>query len=226
MFMTGFCDTAWAAIAPLRAAVLALPFNTELAEGTLSLPRFRFYLVQDSRYLLGFGRALAVAAARAPDPDDLVFLAGAARDAVLVERELHAGYFARFGLDEAAQQAVPTSPTTLAYSSFLLATAQTGDYPELLAALLPCFWIYQEVAAAVAARPISADHPFRAWIDTYADESFAAATGRCRQAVDAAAQWGDQGRMLAAFTRAAEYEWLFWDSAHRLETWPTAGLVN
>ena len=28
--------------------------------------------------------------------------------------------------------------------------------------------------------------------------------------------------MLAAFSRATEYEWLFWDSAYRMETWPTA----
>jgi hypothetical protein len=27
--------------------------------------------------------------------------------------------------------------------------------------------------------------------------------------------------MGAAFTRGCEYEWLFWESAWRLETWPT-----
>ena len=28
--------------------------------------------------------------------------------------------------------------------------------------------------------------------------------------------------MLAAFTRATEYEWLFWNSAWIREEWPTA----
>jgi thiaminase (transcriptional activator TenA) len=27
-------------------------------------------------------------------------------------------------------------------------------------------------------------------------------------------------RMHAAFTRATQLEWVFWDSAYRLETWP------
>jgi thiaminase/transcriptional activator TenA len=30
--------------------------------------------------------------------------------------------------------------------------------------------------------------------------------------------------MLDAFVRACEYEWMFWDSAYRLESWPTATL--
>jgi thiaminase/transcriptional activator TenA len=29
-----------------------------------------------------------------------------------------------------------------------------------------------------------------------------------------------RARMHAAFTRATQLEWMFWDSAFRLETWP------
>jgi thiaminase/transcriptional activator TenA len=29
-----------------------------------------------------------------------------------------------------------------------------------------------------------------------------------------------RARMHAAFTRAAQLEWVFWDSAFRLKTWP------
>lgn len=204
------------------------PFNRELAAGSLAPERFQFYLVQDSRYLIGFARALAVAAARAGTGGDVAFFAGAAQEAVVVERELHESYFARFGMSEADQAAVETSPTCLAYTSFLLATAQTAGYPELIAALLPCFWIYQEVGTEIlAAQRPGTDNPYLAWIETYADEDYAEAVLTCRQAVDAAAAGADQHTreaMLAGFTRATEYEWLFWDSAYRLETWPTAGL--
>ncbi|MFE0022118.1 thiaminase II [Amycolatopsis sp. NPDC059021] len=224
--MTGFSDQAWQHTANLQQAILAHPFNEELAAGTLAKDRFQFYLAQDARYLIGFGRALAVAAARAPEPDDVAFFAGAAREAVVVERALHEGYFERFGLGEADLAAIETSPTCLAYTSFLLATAQSDGYPELLAALLPCFWIYQYVGSDILRRlPDGADNPYRAWIDTYADEDFEAAVRTCRDAVDRAAASADEAtraRMLAAFTRACEYEWLFWDSAYRQEPWPTA----
>jgi thiaminase/transcriptional activator TenA len=205
-----------------------LPFNVELAAGSLSPQRFQFYLVQDARYLVGFARALAVAAARARTTADVAFFAGAAQESITVERALHDSYFDRFGMSEADQLAVDTSPTCLAYTSFLLATAQTAGYAELIAALLPCFWIYQHVGTEILATlSPGADHPYRAWIDTYADDEFAAAVLTCRQAVDNAAADADERtreRMLAAFTKATEYEWMFWESAYLMETWPTAAL--
>lgn len=224
--MTSFSDGAWQHTAKLMAAMTDLPFNRELADGTLARQRFRFYLVQDARYLVGFARALAAAATRADATDDIAFFADAARESIVVERALHDGYFERFGMTAADHAAIETSPTCLAYTSYLLATAQTGGYAELIAALLPCFWVYQHVGTEIMAtsRPGS-DHPYLAWLETYADDEFAVAVQRCRDAVDRAAARADErtaGRMLAAFTRATEYEWLFWDSAYRMETWPTA----
>jgi thiaminase/transcriptional activator TenA len=226
--MTGFCAEAWRHTERLRQAIVDLPFNVDLAAGTLDPQRFQFYLAQDARYLVAFARALAVAAARAGSSADVAFFAGAAREAVVVERALHESYFERFGLTAAELSAVETSPTCLAYTSFLLATAQAGGYPELVAALLPCFWLYEHVGTRIlAGLDPAAGHPYRAWIDTYADPEYAESVATCRGIADAVAARVDdatRAAMLAAFTRAAEYEWLFWDSAYRLETWPTAGL--
>ncbi|MGH3624741.1 MAG: thiaminase II [Sciscionella sp.] len=226
--MTGFCDEAWEHTGTLRRAMLEHPFNVGLAAGTLSRERFQFYLVQDARYLIGFGRALAVAAARADRVDEVAFFSGAARESIVVERELHAGYFARYGLNESDVDCAETSPTCLAYTSYLLATATTGSYEELIAALLPCFWIYHHVGTHILRdQEAGARNPFQAWIDTYADDEFAAAVRSCRDAVDrvaAVAAEHTRARMLAAFTRACEYEWMFWDSAYRMERWPTAAL--
>jgi thiaminase/transcriptional activator TenA len=226
--VTGFCADAWQHTAKLMDAMTELPFNRELADGSLAPQRFQFYLVQDARYLVGFARALAVAAAKAESTDDVAFFADAARESIVVERALHDGYFDRFGMTAADQQAIETSPTCLAYTSYLLAVAQTGGYAELIAALLPCFWVYQHVGTQImATRQPGADHPYLAWLDTYADDEFAKAVLTCRNAVDRAAARADErttDRMLAAFGRATEYEWLFWDSAYRHETWPTASL--
>jgi thiaminase/transcriptional activator TenA len=222
--MKKFCNEAWQHTVKLQQAVLEHPFNEELASGTLSRERFQFYLAQDARYLVGFGRALAVAAAKALEPDDLTFFAGAAREAVVVERALHESYFKSFGLSKADLAAIETSPTCLAYMSFLLATAQTGGYGELIAALLPCFWIYQQVGSDILDRTQVDGNPYRAWIETYADKEFAASVEACKDAVDRAADTADpatRSRMLAAFTRACEYEWMFWDSAYQRESWPT-----
>jgi thiaminase/transcriptional activator TenA len=226
--MSGFCAHAWEHTEKLQRAMLEQPFNTELASGTLPEDVFQFYLIQDARYLIGFGRALSVAAARADRVDEVAFFSGAARESIVVERELHAGYFERFGLSESDVDSAETSPTCLAYTSYLLAVAQSGSYQELIAALLPCFWVYHNVGTEILRnQEPGTDNPFQLWIDTYADDEFAAAVETCKSAVDRAAEQADEhtrARMLDAFVKACEYEWMFWDSAYRMERWPTEQL--
>ena len=83
-----FSDEAWQATAPLRQAIDALPFNAELVAGRLGRERFQYYITQDALYLGQFSRALAIAAAKAPDTGALQDFAQSAPDAVVVERAL------------------------------------------------------------------------------------------------------------------------------------------
>ena len=61
--MIRFSEEAWQRTASLREAIHTLPFNIELAAGTLARDRFQHYIVQDALYLGQFSRALAIAAA-------------------------------------------------------------------------------------------------------------------------------------------------------------------
>jgi thiaminase/transcriptional activator TenA len=220
--MTGFSDTAWERIAPLREAIHRLPFNGELAAGTLAPERFRFYILQDALYLDAYARVLAVAAAKAPDPGTVRAFGAAAVEAVAVEQALHGRYLAEFGVDPEAVAAAEPAPDCLAYTSFLLATAHQRPWEVLVAALLPCFWIYWDVAGAIARRA-PPDNPYRAWIATYADPRFGEAVRVVIAAADRAAAGATaplRDAMLAAFTRSTQYEYLFWDGAYRQRGWP------
>src|SRR5487761_1323135 len=96
-----FSNEAWRTTAPLRQAIHTLPFNAELAAGTLGRDRFQYYITQDALYLGQFSRALAIAAAKAPDTGALQDFAQSALDAVVVERALHERYLQLFGVDPA-----------------------------------------------------------------------------------------------------------------------------
>ena len=217
-----FSQAAWQRIVPLYGAILDLPFNRELAAGTLSRERFTFYMLQDAHYLTYFARALAVTAARAPDNDALIQFAGSAREAVVVERALHEGFFKDYGISAAEAAAAEPSPTCAHYTHYLLGVAYNAPYEVSVAALLPCFWIYWEVGKHLleTAKP---DNPYQAWIDTYADEAFAEGVRKVIAIGDrmaAAASPATRDEMTRAFLRAARLEWMFWDSAYRLERWP------
>jgi thiaminase/transcriptional activator TenA len=217
-----FSRQAWEENAQTYELILTMPFNAELAAGTLSEARFKHYITQDAHYLIGFGRALAVAAAKAPSPDRIVQFAKAAEVAIIVERELHDSFFRQYAITPQSFAETALSPACHHYVSFLLATAYAEPYEVVLGALLPCFWIYAEVGRDIHSRA-AADHPYRAWIDTYAGEEFHAAVRDVVAATDEAAEGASsqlRERMHRAFRRAIQLEWLFWDSAYRLETWP------
>ena len=222
--MTGFSDRIWQRTTPLREAIHALPFNTELAAGTLARETFQFYIVQDALYLDQYARALAIAGARGPDGATLRAFGHYAIEAIAVEQALHERYLREFGVDPGSLAAAEPSPDCLGYTSFLMATAYHDPWEVLVAALLPCFWLYWDVGSTIA-RTAAADNPYRAWIDTYAGEGFAEAVRAVIASTDqAAAAASDpvRDRMTTAFIRSCQYEWLFWDGAWRRRSWPVS----
>ena len=219
---TSFSREAWDRNAGIYEMIRTMPFNAELASGTLSEARFKHYITQDAHYLIGFGRALTLAAAKSPDPDRIVQFAKSAEGAIVVERALHGSFFQQYGITPELFAQTPLSPACHHYVSYLLATAHAEPYEVVLGALLPCFWIYAEVGRDIHARAV-AGNPYRAWIDTYAGEDFHAAVRAVIGATDEAADHASprlRERMHDAFGRATQLEWMFWDSAFRLETWP------
>ncbi|WP_019906028.1 TenA family protein [Methylobacterium sp. 77] len=219
---TGFAAEAWTRNEAAYETIRTMPFNAELAAGTLAEARFRHYILQDAHYLIGFGRALALAAAKAPEPEGIVQFAKAAETAIVVERSLHGGFFRDYGITAETFAGTPLSPPCDHYVSYLLATAYAEPYEVLLAALLPCFWIYAEIGTDILSRA-GAGNPYAAWIDTYAGEEFGIAVAEMIAATDAAALGVSpslRARMHRAFTRATQLEWMFWDGAYREAVWP------
>ncbi|QIZ62859.1 thiaminase II [Acinetobacter indicus] len=217
-----FSEQLWQQNLELYQNTLALPFNQELAQGSLSREAFSHYVIQDAHYLLAYGRALAVCAAKAFDADDVIQFAEAAKVAIVVERSLHNGFMQDFGI---SKEQFENTPLTLAchhYTSYLVATAWSESYPVVLASLLPCFWIYAEVGKDIVGNS-AANNPYQAWVDTYAGEEFHTAVRNVIATVDRVAERCDAdtlAKMRQAYTRAAELEWLFWDSAYAQRNWP------
>jgi thiaminase/transcriptional activator TenA len=212
-----FTQSLWRDNEPLYRAILDLPFNTELTAGTLAEERFAFYVKQDSLYLADFSRALAIAGTRAPGAEELQRFLGFAGEAVAVEQALHDSFLARYD----TWVDVGKAPTCFAYTHFLLSTAAHDSYPVTCAALLPCFWIYREVGLHIHARA-EQPNPFQDWIDTYAGDDFSQAVDAAIELTEAAAESAGESerqRMRTAFFESTRLEWMFWDSAYRLEAW-------
>ena len=220
----GWSEQAWRSVSAWYDAITTHPFLVALADGSLPEAVFARYLVDDSHYLTGYARALATLAARTADPAASAMLAGSAAQGITAERELHAAYLTPRGIDPQAADAPEQSPTCAAYIGTLQTLAAYAPIEVGLAGVLPCFRVYEEVGQAVVAQTAEPDHPYRAWIDAYADAAFEQSVRDIERHVDevaAAATERRRDEMLGAYARAARFEWMFWDAAWRGETWPT-----
>ncbi|MCI2956363.1 bifunctional hydroxymethylpyrimidine kinase/phosphomethylpyrimidine kinase [Agromyces atrinae] len=201
--------TWWNDIADIRRDIDDSAFVRGLAAGDLDDGAFRWYLAQDAIYLRAYARVLAEASRLAPTAEEQAFWATSAAGSIEGELALHEGWLGT----ETVFDAEPSRVTT-AYLDHLAASAFRGDYGVLIAALLPCFWLYHD--AGLRLRDHAHDsHPYRSWLETYADPAFTISNERAIGFVaNAAARASDADRsaMFTAFRASAAHERAFFDA--------------
>lgn len=191
------------------------PFVQRLSDGTLPLPAFRTYLIQDYLFLIHFARAKALAVVKGESLQAMRDKAAAVL-AILDETKLHLKYCAGWGLSEADVVVTPESAETVSYTRWVLDRGLHGDILDLEVALAPCTVGYGEVALRILADPArrAEGNPYQSWIDTYAAEDYQAMARAAAKRIDAlgeshggAARFG---RLAADFAEAARLEQRFW----------------
>ncbi|AIY00644.1 hydroxymethylpyrimidine/phosphomethylpyrimidine kinase multifunctional protein [Arthrobacter sp. PAMC 25486] len=231
--LDAFSRVLWQDCAPQRQAIFGLDFIKELAAGTLARDRFAYYLAQDALYLATYSRVLARASALAPTEAEQKFWAGGAQNALDVELALHRDWLSHYPLDspEGPEQEGPElGPVTKHYVDHLQGVAFSGSYGEVVAAVLPCYWLYAEVGRVLHADYLAraGGHPYGTWLQTYADDDFAQATATAVGIMDAAARNGsaaERTRMRRAFAHSAQYEVDFFAAPHQQFAGPGGGVT-
>lgn len=192
-------------------------FVEQLGAGTLSLPAFQDFLVQDYLFLLQFARANALAAFKARSLAELRS-ASSALDLVLSETALHVGLTEQWGIERGALEAAPEKLATIAYTRYVLDCGQRGDLLELNVALAPCTIGYAEIGERLAPQLVQQpDHPYRAWISEYASDGFQRGAQAAVEQLDTLAQGSLStqrfGELTTVFRTATRLETDFWQQA-------------
>lgn len=204
-------------------AIYSHPFLQELHRGTLPLDRFTYFILQDYVYLLDFAQVLCQGGAKSPSLETLALFCRHALGAVEVERSFHASFGKSLGLSRKQLDEVPKGPVTQAYIGHLQSVAKSGTLSELVAAVLPCYWIYGDIGRRLYKNRPRKPKIYRQWIETYASEAFWQPVREQIQLVNklgAAVRKDEKERMAAHFLLSSRYEFMFWDQAYRLESWP------
>ena len=192
--------------ADLWAHIVTHPFVVAAADGSLDPVAFDRWVVEDHAFVAGFRRFLSGLIEIAPDE--------AARDVLSrslaplqAELDLFRSEAAARGLELGAEP----SPTTLGYTSFLIASLADG-YDTALTVLYGAEKAYFDAWTAVRS---GADRhsPYLSFIDNWASDAFGDWVSDIAQLLERVQPAFD------AFARVVRFELRFWDAVYAGDTW-------
>ncbi|MGB3569950.1 MAG: thiaminase II [Priestia megaterium] len=199
------------------------PFVQGMGDGKLEKEKFRFYMIQDYLYLIDYAKLFAIGAMKATDVQTMGKFAALLDSTLNEEMSLHREYAKKFEISEKELEKAQPSPTTLAYTHYMLHVGQSGTLAELVAALLPCMWSYWEIGKELSEKPGANNEFYREWIEMYSSEEFGELATWCINLFDsltADKSEAELEKLEEIFLNTTRFEYMFWDMAYNEAMWP------
>ncbi|MFC7062357.1 thiaminase II [Halobacillus seohaensis] len=201
------------------------PFVQGLGDGSLDPDKFRFFMIQDYLYLIEYSKLFALGSFKADDVETMGIFAKLLDSTLNEEMSLHRQYAAKFGITEQELENAKPSPTTLAYTHYMLHVGQNGTLAHLVAAILPCMWSYWEIGKELDEIPGASDHDlYGEWIRMYSSDDFGELAQWCIQLLDDLTEGKpveELEKLEEIFLNTTRFEYMFWDMAYNKGMWPT-----
>lgn len=219
-----FSERLYEKLQPIWRQNHAHPFVREMGEGSLDPKKFRFFMIQDYLYLIDYAKLFAIGAIKANDVETMAKFAGLLDSTLNEEMALHRQYAAKFGITEQELENANPSPTTLAYTHYMLHVGQNGTLAELVAALLPCMWSYWEIGKELSQLPGALDHElYGEWVKMYSSEEFGGLAQWCIDLFDNLTLGKPEeelAKLEDIFLNTTRFEYMFWDMSYNEAMWP------
>jgi len=197
------------------------PFVQGIVKGDLPLETFRYYILQDIYYLKHYGKIHAFAAAHADDFAVSAMLAEKAKLTAEAELTVHKQHAQILNITEEDLKNFKPAPTAYAYTSHMYRAALSGSLAEIVAAMLPCYWLYADIGRINKdAKP--KEEIYQNWLATYASDWFQESTQEQIDLLDELALEAsekEKEKIKDQFIIAKEYELAFWETSYTFEKW-------
>lgn len=199
--------------------IFNLPFNREVAAGTLPAKKFRNYIIQDYLFLQNFKKVYAILLSKSPDERGKAFIVDAIKEIDEEIKSVHMKYCKKYNITNQDLLDSAPNPTTESYNAYLIETATCEPFEVGLMATLPCNWIYYQVATDMKKSKQVAGNPYQEWIDEYGTTPWEESDTKVF--VDLVEYYMENAteelreKMEQAYKRAVEFEYMFWDTVYK-----------
>jgi thiaminase/transcriptional activator TenA len=219
-----FSDTLRETATSIWDKILEHPFLREMAAGTLPTEKYVFYIKQDYLYLKEFSRCISLAVSKAEKVELMSTLSGLMNGCLTYEMNMLRSHLMELGLRPDDVQMIQMAPTNYGYTRHMLHVAYSGSVGENLAALLPCMWTYQVIGEKLwITKADKLEGYYSDWIRSYRSGEYRQLVDKYKSMIDDCekdASTTERAAMTRLFMTSSRYEYMFWDMAYNMETWP------
>ncbi|MDE6658115.1 MAG: thiaminase II [Oscillospiraceae bacterium] len=203
---------------PIWESYYTHPFIQGIADGTLPQEKFKFYMIQDHKYLMQYAKVFALGVIRATKESDMRTFSNLITATLDTENAVHQSYLAKFNITRKIIDDTPMCLTNESYTNYMISIGFKGGLAEIMAAVLACSWSYKLIGDYLALNyPDSKNHPFYGnWVNTYTSQSFRNCNddmiAMCDRFTENCTE--NQIQELEHIVKiCSEYEYQFWDMA-------------
>ncbi|KAJ4377420.1 ATP-dependent RNA helicase dbp2 [Neocucurbitaria cava] len=148
-------------------------FVQRMADGSLPIDNFKYYMIQDYLFLIQFARANALAAYKSSSLPDI---GRSVQQVVTLQEEikLHIEFCKEYGLEVADIEGQEEDQATTAYTRFVLDIGQSQDWLALQIAMLPCLIGYGIIAKRLFEDPntLREGSKYWKWVENYVAQEY------------------------------------------------------
>lgn len=194
------------------------PFVKGIADGTLPVEKFRFYMIQDHKYLMQYAKVFALGVIRCVKESDMREFAALITATLDTENAVHQSYLAELGITRDMIDSTPMCLNNESYTNYMISVGFKGGLAEIAAAALACSWSYKLIGDYIEKNyPNGKNHPFYGnWINTYTSQSFRDSNDNMIAMTDRFTE-GYSEEQIRELERiviiCSKYEYQFWDMA-------------
>ncbi|WDL95826.1 thiaminase II [Alicyclobacillus sp. ALC3] len=213
-------------------SIYAHPFVQGIANGSLPSSALIHYVRQDTEYLSTYCKVCGMAIAKSLTHRQMLVFHKRIALVLGGEQIPHENFCRVAGVPytDVIARRTDLAPTAHHYARHVLSVAQQGTLGEIVAVLLPCHWVYLDLAKRMLDKhKPTPDHPFYDWITFYSRTEMQHGLAELTEMLDELAESAgelDYYMMTSAFLDSFRLEYQFFDMAYRLERWTPIGITG
>lgn len=196
------------------------PFVKGIGDGTLAREKFRYYMIQDHKYLMQYAKVFALGLVKAVDEKDMRMYSDLIKATLDTENAVHQAYLKELDVTAEAINSTPMALNNKSYTDYMIAQASKGGLPEIAVAVLACSWSYKVIGDHLASvLEHQGDSFYARWIRMYSSTDYRKANDDMIALVDrycSSLSEEHLARLDEVLLDCSYYEYQFWDMAWSL----------